>query len=86
MIATTVTNVRRQSGLAGQFSLTADIAYPELPDEDHRVTFVGSTYGGPIFVIMADGQQIKVNDGVVERLGRTLDAKWIARFYGGVLK
>jgi hypothetical protein len=47
---TTIHSVKRHSGIAGQFGVTADVQYDE--EERRTVEFVGSTYGGPVVMRM----------------------------------
>lgn len=75
----TVTQVKRHSGVAGQYSMTAEVRYEGEPPQ--LVTFVGSTYGGPIVMVTPDGTQVFVHDRVLDRIGRTLDAGWVRAFF-----
>ena len=73
----TVENVRRHAGIAGQFSVTADVTYPG--EDTSPVTFVGSTYGGPVVMVTPNGAQTFVTDP--GRLG-TFGVEWVRRFFG----
>ena len=77
----TVSNYRRVNGIAGQYSVTVDVTYPD-PDESHTATFVGNVSGGPIVAVSPSGQQIFVSSAVLDRIGHTLDESWVRRFYG----
>ena len=57
--APTILGVRKSSGIAGQFSVTARVRYPDEPARE--VTFVGSVYGGPV-VMQSDGREMFVTD------------------------
>jgi hypothetical protein len=70
----TVSNVRRHAGIAGQFSVSADIT-----DEWGTVTltFVGSTYGGPVVMVLPPGIETFVsNPGRFGDFGE----EWVRRF------
>lgn len=71
----TVHNVRRQAGIAGQFSVTADVEYTDEPRR--RVEFVGSTYGGPV-VMRTDSVETFVTDP--SRFGE-FGTEWVRRFF-----
>lgn len=72
--------IQRHAGTAGQFSYTVEVTYPD--ETADTLTFVGSTYGGPIIMITATGRQHIVTRGVTERIGSKLDPTWIRRFFG----
>ena len=74
-----ITNITRQSGIAGQFSLTASVRYPGEDFED--VTFVGNTYGGPIVMVLPSGAQTFVSREVTDRIGTELTKEWVRRFF-----
>jgi hypothetical protein len=76
----TVTNVKRHAGIAGQYSISAEVQYPDETPE--TLTFVGSVYGGPIVMVTSAGQTF-VSSDVTDRIGSKLDAGWVARFFGG---
>jgi hypothetical protein len=40
--------VRKRSGIAGQYAITARVGYPDEAPRD--VTFIGSVYGGPVIM------------------------------------
>ena len=68
--------ITRDRGVAGQISYSVTVTYPgESPE---TVTFVGSTYGGPV-VMVSDtwGQQFVRN---AERHGAFGEA-WVRSFY-----
>lgn len=72
----TVTNVRRHAGIAGQFSVSADVTYAGEGTE--RVAFVGSVYGGPVVMQTPGGAEVFVTDP-----GRFGDfgTEWVRRFF-----
>lgn len=70
----------RMNGIAGQFSyvahvVEADNGYPFV------VTFVGSVYGGPIFVGLTGGGMERIDSAVIERCGGVLTPEFIRNFY-----
>lgn len=72
-----VLSVKRRNGVAGQFELEARVRYA---DEDPRtVGFVGSTYGGPVVLVMPNGLQVFVTDP--GRFGEKLDEAWVRAFF-----
>ena len=42
----TIRSIKSQPGIAGQFSLTAEVQYEG--EDPTNVSFVGSVYGGPL--------------------------------------
>lgn len=71
-----VSNVKRHAGIAGQFSVTATVAYP---DESPRTAeFVGSEYGGPVVMVFPSGAQKFVTDP--ERFGK-FGTGWVRAFF-----
>lgn len=66
--------VKRHAGIAGQFSVTATVEYPDEPVRD--VTFVGSVYGGPV-VMQSDGREMFVT--APDRFG-VFGTEWARRF------
>jgi hypothetical protein len=71
-----LSNVRRHAGIAGQFSVTADVAYPDEPVE--RIEFVGSVYGGPVVMRTPLGIETFVtNPGRFGDFG----PEWVQRFF-----
>lgn len=73
--ASLVCNIRRHAGIAGQFSVSADVHYPG--EEARLVTFVGSVYGGP--VVMQTGRvETFVTDPA--RFGE-FGEDWVRRFF-----
>lgn len=48
MQSPTVHSARRVNGIAGQFSISAVVSWPD--ERPRRVAFVGSEYGGPVFL------------------------------------
>lgn len=70
--------MRLLPGLAGQYAYAVPVTYPG--EAERIVTFVGSVYGGPTFVITDTGYQHRVSDP--ERFGPKLSPAWIRRYYG----
>lgn len=56
-------------GIAGQFGVTADT-------EDGPITFVGSTYGGPVVMITSEIQTFVTDPGRFGEFG----VEWVERF------
>lgn len=73
----TIVSIKRSAGIAGEVRLTATVKYPS-DEEPSRVTFVGSTYGGPVVMIMPSGHQLFVSDP-----GRhgPFGQEWVRRFF-----
>jgi hypothetical protein len=71
-----VENVRRHAGIAGQFSVTADVTYGDDPTQ--KIQFVGSTYGGPVVMVLPDGSQTFVTDP--SRFGK-FGTEWVRKFF-----
>jgi len=72
---TAVLEIKRTGGLAGNFSLDATV---ERDGEEGRVTFYGSTYGGPVVMVTSMGQTF-VDDP--QRFGDRLSEEWVRRFF-----
>lgn len=72
----TVTEVKKHAGIAGQFSVTAQVAYEGEPAE--RIEFVGSSYGGPVVMVLPSGMQTFVSDP--GRHGE-FGTRWVERFF-----
>lgn len=71
----TLHSVKRHAGIAGQFSVSADVEYPGEPRG--TVEFIGSVYGGP--VVMRTGMaEVFVTDP--ERFGE-FGVEWVRRFF-----
>lgn len=66
--------IHRQAGIAGQFAIRATVQYDDEPARD--VTFVGSSYGGPV-VMQSAGHETFVSDP--GRFG-TFGTEWVRRF------
>jgi hypothetical protein len=73
-----VYNIRRRSGIAGQFCYTATVQYPG--EAAQNVLFIGTVWG-PAVVLVSDGwpDGIRVIDP--ERYGAQLSPEWINNFY-----
>jgi hypothetical protein len=71
-----VAKIKRHAGIAGQFSVSAEVTYPgELPEV---VEFVGSTFGGPVVMVTPSGTQTFVTDP--GRFGE-FGPEWVRRFF-----
>jgi hypothetical protein len=68
-------HVRKRAGIAGQFAVDARVGYPDEAPRD--VSFVGSTYGGPV-VMQSDGRETFVSDP--GRFGE-FGTDWVRRFF-----
>jgi hypothetical protein len=78
----TIDDIRRVTGIAGQFSYKVYLTYPY--EEKTTIRFYASAYGmpGPIFMSI-DGRQhfdgVRVNEP--ERFGTELSAEWVRNFF-----
>jgi hypothetical protein len=73
----TLSKVRKHAGIAGQFSVSAEVTYPDEPPQ--HVEFVGSVYGGPVIMMVPlTGMQLFVTDP-----GRhgAFGTRWVERFF-----
>lgn len=75
-MAPTVTNIKKHAGIAGQYSITADVTYEG--EESEKIEFVGSTYGGPVIMVLPSGTQTFVTEP--GRFGE-FGTKWVERFF-----
>ena len=64
-------------GIAGQSAITAFVTYSESGIKGHA-TFVGSSYGGSVVMIMESGHQVFVDEP--QRFG-AFGREWVRRFY-----
>jgi len=71
-----VKSVSRVNGVAGQLAYVATVEYEGEPDS--VVTFVGSTYGGPVVMVTPSGAQTFVTDP--DRFGR-FSPRWVRAFF-----
>jgi hypothetical protein len=71
-----VLSVKRRPGIAGQFSVTAEVAYEDEPMR--LVEFVGSVYGGPVVMVTESVQQFVTDPGRFGEFGE----QWVRRFFG----
>lgn len=71
-----IDNLREHAGVAGQFSVSADVTYPDEPTS--RIEFVGSVCGGPVIMCLASGTQTLVTNP--ERFGK-FGKEWVQRFF-----
>jgi hypothetical protein len=74
--APTVTNVKRHAGIAGQYEISADVTYEG--EKTTRARFVGSSYGGPVVMILPNGTQTFVREP--ERFG-PFGEEWVRRLF-----
>ena len=75
---TEVLKVTKTAGLAGQVRYTAAVKYPG--EDLSTVSFVGSTYGGPVVMVtegFPDGMFVKDPS----RFG-TFGPTWVRKFFG----
>lgn len=73
----TIDRLQTNRGIAGQVAITAHVTYAASKIKGH-VTFVGSTYGGPVVMVFDTGHQTFVDDpGRFGAFGR----EWVRRFY-----
>lgn len=70
-----VTEVKRHAGIAGQFTVSADVTYPG--EGAHHIEFVGSTYGGPVVMVTPSSELFVTDPG---RHG-TFGEAWVRRFF-----
>lgn len=68
--------IRRRQGVAGQVEYEVEVTYEGEPPTPLR--FVGSTYGGPIVMVLPSGAQTFVREP--ERFGQVLSTEWVANF------
>jgi hypothetical protein len=71
-----IVKLTRHAGIAGQFAITARVEYPGFPLQ--IVTFIGSTYGGPVVMRCESGRETFVTDP--ERFGEFGEA-WVREFF-----
>lgn len=76
MSEATIGKISRHNGPAGQVSYSVPVAYPG--EATTTVTFVGSTYGGPVVMASPSGAQTFVTDP--GRFG-TFGPEWVRRFF-----
>lgn len=75
-----VTNIYKVRGIAGQYAMRCTVQYPGEPAE--TLEFVGNVYGGPIVMVTPRGQYFVSRD-VTDRIGSTLNRKWVLDFFSG---
>jgi len=72
-----ITTIKKKTGVAGQIGYTTKVT---IAGEPHTVTFVSSSYGGPV-VMVTDAMP----DGMVvarpERFGSKLTPAWVRQFF-----
>ena len=75
----TITNIKRHSGVAGQYSYTARVQYS---GEDASTTeFVGNAFGGAPVLIMGNGAQVYVRYSHRFTDFSTLNPQWVRDFF-----
>jgi hypothetical protein len=74
---TRIMAMRRRAGVAGQYAIYAEV---ESDGEKSGVTFVGSTYGGPI-VMVTDTNPRGVFVRNPDRFGAKLNEAWVRAFF-----
>lgn len=74
-MAEIVSTVRKLNGMAGQYGYDVVVKYPDEPPRP--VTFLTSTYGGPI-VMMTNGTSATVDSP--SRFG-DFSPEWVRRFF-----
>lgn len=74
-VTPTVTKVLTRKGVAGQFAVAATVAYPG--EEPKTVEFVGSTYGGPVYMVTDTFQTWVTDPGRFGDFG----TDWVRRFF-----
>jgi hypothetical protein len=67
--------IRRHAGIAGQFAVSAEVQYEG--EEMRTVTFIGSTYGGPVVMETEHGQTFVTDPGRFGEFG----IDWVQRFF-----
>jgi hypothetical protein len=73
---TTIAKIKKNRGIAGQYSVTAEVTYEgEAPA---TIEFVGSTYGGPVVMVLPSGIQTFVSEP--GRFGE-FGTSWVERFF-----
>lgn len=70
-----IRSIKRHAGIAGQFSVSAEVQYPDEPVSS--VAFVGSEYGGPVVMITEFGQTFVTEPGRFGDFG----TEWVRRFF-----
>lgn len=68
-------HLKRHGGIAGQFSVTADVTYAD--EATRRVEFVGSTYGGPVVMRTGSVETFVSDPGRFGEFG----VDWARRFF-----
>lgn len=68
--------IRRRNGVAGQVAYDVTVTYPG--EDAARVSFVGSTFGGPVLMVTASGVETFVTDPA--RFG-AFGPGWVRRFF-----
>ena len=76
METATIEKVTRHAGIAGQVSYTARVSYSD--EAASEVTFVGSTYGGPVVMVTERAETFVTDPGRFGKFGES----WVRRFFG----
>ena len=74
-----ITNIKRHNGVAGQFSYTAGVQYPN--EEKSTIEFVGNTFGGGVIMVMGNGAQVYVRPSGRFHDFSTLNPQWVRDFF-----
>jgi hypothetical protein len=77
MSAPSITAMRRETGVAGQYAYHVTVDYGDGPA---IVTLVGSSYGGRV-VMVAGASQVFVDSRVMNRCGPMLTPEWVRAFF-----
>lgn len=71
----TIHSIKRHPGIAGQFSVTAEVSYPDEPIR-FVFSFVGSVYGGPVVMRTGTVETFVTNPSRFGDFGEG----WVRRF------
>lgn len=71
----TLGNIKRKNGVAGQVSWSTTVSYPG--EDPATITFVGSTYGGPVVMVVGDRQTFVTDPSRFGPFG----AQWVRNFF-----
>ena len=74
-----VEKVKRHPGIAGQFSVSALVTYPGEPVQS--VSFVGSSFGGPVVMVTDTWGQQVVSDPARFGSFASDPVAWVHAFY-----
>ncbi len=74
-----ITNIKRHNGIAGQFSYTANVRYPN--EDTTTIEFVGNSFGGAPILIMGNGSQVYVRFSDRFTDFSKLNPQWVRDFF-----